>query len=98
MYIDEHRSIFYISKLVKSTRPGFHEYTLEFHCVKSIEIRSFFWSAFSRSTPYLSVFSSNAGKHGPDKTPYFDTFHAEFAPYPTDKSLCMVYTDQFVFR
>ena len=25
---------------------------------------------------YVSVFSSNAGKYGPEKTPYLDTFHA----------------------
>ena len=30
MCIDEHRSIFYISKLLKSTRPGFHQHPLEF--------------------------------------------------------------------
>ena len=28
------------------------------------------------SGPYLSVFSQNAGKYGPEKTPYLDTFHA----------------------
>ena len=47
------------------------------HCVKSAQIRSF-------SGPYfpvflvriLSVFSPNAGKYGPEKTPYLDTFHA----------------------
>ena len=27
-------------------------------------------------TPYLSVFRPNVGKHGPDKTPYLNTFHA----------------------
>ena len=27
-------------------------------------------------TPYLSVFSPNAGEYGPEKTPYLDTFHA----------------------
>ena len=27
-------------------------------------------------TPYLSVFSPNAGKYRPEKTPYLDTFHA----------------------
>ena len=27
---------------------------------------------------YLSVFSPNAGKYGPEKTPYLDTFHAVF--------------------
>ena len=29
-----------------------------------------------RDTPYLSVFSPNAGKRGPEKTPYLHTFHA----------------------
>ena len=36
------------------------------HCVKSVQIQSFFWS----------VFSPNTGKYGPEKTPYLDTFHA----------------------
>ena len=52
-------------------------------CVGSVQMRSFFWSVFSRirtdrksDTEYLSVFSSNAGKYGPGKTPYLDTFHA----------------------
>ena len=36
------------------------------HCVKSVQIRSCFWS----------VFSPNAGKYGPEITPYLDTFHA----------------------
>ena len=35
------------------------------HCVKSVQIRSFFWS----------VFGPNAVKYGPEKTQYFDTFH-----------------------
>ena len=30
-------------------------------------------------TPYLSVFSQNAGKYWPEKTPYLDTFHAVFS-------------------
>ena len=34
--------------------------------MKCVQIRSFFWS----------VFSPNAGKYGPEKTPYLDTFHA----------------------
>ena len=29
-----------------------------------------------RDIPYLSVFSPNAGKYGPEKIPYLDTFHA----------------------
>ena len=28
-----------------------------------------------RDNPYLSVFSPNAGKYGPEKTPYLDTYH-----------------------
>ena len=28
------------------------------------------------SGPYFPVFSPNTGKYGPEKTPYFDTFHA----------------------
>ena len=33
--------------------------------VKNVQIQNFFWS----------VFSPNAGKYGPEKTPYLDTFH-----------------------
>ena len=39
---------------------------LNSHCVKSVQIRSNF----------SSVFSPNAGKYGPEVTPYMDTFHA----------------------
>ena len=28
------------------------------------------------SGPYFSVFGPNAGKYGPEKTPYMDAFHA----------------------
>ena len=28
------------------------------------------------NTEYLSAFNPNAGKYGPEKTPYFVTFHA----------------------
>ena len=52
-------------------------------CVKSVQIRSFFWSVFFRIGTeygqigtYLSTFSPNAGKYGPETTPYLDTFHA----------------------
>ena len=31
---------------------------------------------FPASFTYLSVFSPNAGKYGPEKTLYLDTFHA----------------------
>ena len=54
--------------------PGFH------HCMKSVQIPSFFWSVFSRiRTEYGDLlFSPNAGKYGPEKTPYLDTFHAVY--------------------
>ena len=38
------------------------------HCVKSVQIRSFFWCVFS-------CFSPNTGKYGPIKTPSLDTFY-----------------------
>ena len=38
------------------------------HCVKSVQIRSFL--------VFSGVFILNAGKHGPEKTPYLDTFQA----------------------
>ena len=52
------------------------------HCVKSVQILSYFWSVFSYirtecgEIRYLSVFSPNTGKYGPEITPYLDTFHA----------------------
>ena len=36
-----------------------------------------------RDTPYLSVFSWNVKKYGPEKTPYLDTFRA--VPLPEKK-------------
>ena len=58
----------------------------EKHCVKSVHIRSFFWSVFSRIRPEygeirieygLSLRTHpNTGKYGPEKTPYVDIFHA----------------------
>ena len=46
--------------------------------MKSVQIRIFFWSVFPRIRIEYGqiVFSPNAGKHGPEKTPYLDTFHA----------------------
>ena len=46
--------------------------------VKSVQMRSFFWSVFSRIwTEYGEIrsISPNAGKYGPEKTPYRDIFH-----------------------
>ena len=40
-------------------------------------VRIFPYSDWIRGdTKYLSVFSPNAAKYGPEKTPYLDTFHA----------------------
>ena len=51
------------------------------HCVKSVQIWSFSWFVFSRiqteyrrNTEYLSIFSLNAGKYGPEKCPYLGFF------------------------
>ena len=45
------------------------------HYVKSVQIRSFFWSVYSCiRTEYGDLL--NTGKYGPEKTPYLDTFHA----------------------
>ena len=40
--------------------------------MESVQMRSFFWSVFSRIwTKYRDLWS----KYGPEKTPYLDTFH-----------------------
>ena len=51
--------------------------SIAIHCVKSVHIRSFFRSVFSRIwTEYGEIlFSPKAGKYGPEKTPYLGTFH-----------------------
>ena len=52
------------------------------HCVKSVQIRSYFWYIFSRIwTEYGEILvslriQSECGKNGPEITPYFGTFHA----------------------
>ena len=45
--------------------------------MKSVQIRSYFWSVFSCIfLLYLSIFRPNTGKYEPKITPYLDTFHA----------------------
>ena len=45
------------------------------HCVKSVQIQSYFWSVFSCiRTEYGDLRST--GKYGPEITPYLDTFYA----------------------
>ena len=51
------------------------------HCVKSVQIRSYFWSVFSCiRTEYGEVISlhisPNTGKYGPEINPYLGIFHA----------------------
>ena len=47
--------------------------------MKSVQIRSYFWSVFSRiRTEYGEIFSPNSGKYGPEITPYLATFHAVY--------------------
>ena len=66
-------------------RRTLYDFSLKyFHCVKSVQIRSFFWSVFSpdwirKDIEYLSVFKPNAWKYGPGKTPYLDTFSIVYA-------------------
>ena len=48
------------------------------HCVESVQIRSSgpYYPAFGLNTQYLSILSPNAGKYGPEKPPYLNTFRA----------------------
>ena len=59
-------------------------YKTQFHCVKSVQIRSF-------SGPYfpVSVFNPNTGKYGPQKTPYLYTFHTAFYSQKGKSPLCV---------
>ena len=60
-------------------------YSRTIHYVKSVQIRSCFWSVFSGflteygdllRNPIYSVFSPNTGKYGPKINPYLDTSNA----------------------
>ena len=57
---------------------SYHGMGQALHCMKSFQIRSFFWSVFSR-------IQSECGKNGPEKTPYLDTFHTSLK---WDQMLC----------
>ena len=48
-------------------------FTCFWYCVKSVQIRSFFWFVFS------CIQSPNTGKYGAEKTRYLSTFHAVWA-------------------
>ena len=49
------------------------------HCLKSVQIRSFFWFVFSR----IRTDTENTAKYGQGKTPYLDTFHESMAEEET---------------
>ena len=44
--------------------------------VKSVQIRSYFWSETFLYSDWIRRFSPNTGKYGPEITPYLDTFDA----------------------
>ena len=77
------------TRIFKYTLTHHHKKAKTLHCLKSVQIRSFFWSVFSRirrDTEYLSAFSLNMEKYGPEVTLYLDNFHtvldiATFTPY-----------------
>ena len=48
-----------------------------------------FWNE-NKNKKYLSVFSPNAGKYGPEKTPYLETFHAVIL-FNRFKFVCVVF-------
>ena len=57
--------------------------------MKSVQIRSFFWSIFSR---ILTEYEDLLPKYGPEITPYLDNFHAEKA---VSKECLLVILDLF---
>ena len=60
-------------------------------------VRVFLYSDWIRGdTPYLSVFSPNTGKQGPEITPYLDTFHALYGEYWSLDSLKIFKNHQMV--
>ena len=62
-------------KVLNTNLTGFHRFLLVFTEFFSGP----YFYAFGLNTPYLSVFSPNAGKYGPEEIPHLDTFHAVFS-------------------
>ena len=61
-----------VSKYGVFSGPHFPAFGMEYFLVRIFPHSD--W--IRRDTSYLSVFSPNAGKYGPEKSPYLDTFHA----------------------
>ena len=45
---------------------------------KNVSLREKCPNKFFFSSPYFPIFSPNAGKYRPEKTPYLDTFHVVY--------------------
>ena len=48
-----------------------------------------------RFTPWISVFSRNTGKYGPEKTPYLNTFHAVLSTLTCLYLFTLTYPNKF---
>ena len=70
---NEKTSVYFFNEQTKIL-VDFH-ISISVHCVKSVQIQSYFWSIFS-CIGQISIFSPNTGKYRPEITPYLDTFHA----------------------
>ena len=62
----------WIVLLSASGQKVYQIFKIQFHCVKSVQIQSFFCSVFSQ------IGLKFLGKYGPEITPYLDIFHAMF--------------------
>ena len=63
---------------------------LLWHCWKSVQIRAFFWSVFSR---IWTEYGLNAGKYEPEKTPYLDNFHKVWEMWTLNLVTCVIRFD-----
>ena len=75
------------------------------HCVKSVQIRSYFWSVFSciyteyRDLLRKSLYSlQNTGKYWPEITLYLDTFHAVVTNWKGSESATSFGTNAFTME
>ena len=91
--------LFYLSFII-------HSLFIQLYCVKSVRNTELFLARIfphsdwiRRDTKYVSVFSPNAGKYGPDITPYLNTFHAvvELAFYIRPIYLNNFFKNNYVF-
>ena len=64
------------AKILKHFRKSLRLGCLTGFWMRLCYVRAIYLFHWSISTKYLTVFSPNAGKYGPGKTPYLDTFCA----------------------